>query len=181
MLTEISQKIKTLRKQQNLTLKDLSQKSGLSISFLSQVENGSTSLAIVSLKKISDALEVPIVYFFNEHEEHNYSVKSEDHKVFKMEGTPSEFVRISGDFPNRTMETLIVTLMPESVHGEAMTHPGEEFVYLLEGVIIVTIDGVDHLLKAGDSIHYPSTVPHVWKNPLKQEARVLSTTSHRIF
>ncbi len=63
MLNEISQKIKTLRKQQDLTLKDLGQKSGLSVSFLSQVENGSTSLAIVSLKKIADALNIPIAYF----------------------------------------------------------------------------------------------------------------------
>jgi len=181
MLNEISQKIKSLRKQQDLTLKDLGQKSGLSVSFLSQVENGSTSLAIVSLKKIADALNVPIAYFFNEYEEHNYVVKSEDHKTFKIEGTPSEFVRVSGDFPNRTMETIIVTLMPESAHGSIMTHPGEEFVYVLEGVVIVTIDKKEYLLKAGDSIHYPSTTPHVWQNPLKQEAKVISTTSHRIF
>lgn len=181
MLNQISQKIKTLRKQQNLTLKDLSERSGLSISFLSQVENGSTSLAIMSLKKIADALHVPIGQFFIAYEEHNYAVKSEDHQTFRIEGTPSTFIRVSGDFPNRSMESMIVILMPETEHGSYMTHPGEEFVYVLEGVVIVTIDDKEHLLKAGDSIHYPSTIPHYWKNPLKQKAKVLSTTSQRIF
>lgn len=181
MINEISHKIKTLRRQQNLTLKDLSEKSGFSVSFLSQVENGASSLAIMSLKKISDALNVPIIYFFQEYEDHTYLVKSEDHKTFELEGTPSKFIRISGDFPNRTMETLIVTIAPETEHGQSMTHMGEEFVYVLEGVIIVSIGDTDYLLKAGDSIHYPSTIAHVWKNPLKQEARVLSTTSNRIF
>ncbi len=51
MINEIAEKIRNLRKEKNLTLKDLSEKTGLSISFLSQVENNSSSLAITSLKK----------------------------------------------------------------------------------------------------------------------------------
>ncbi len=64
MINEIAEKIRNLRKEKNLTLKDLGEKTGLSISFLSQVENSSSSLAITSLKKIADALNVPITYFF---------------------------------------------------------------------------------------------------------------------
>ncbi len=52
MINEIAEKIRNLRKEKNLTLKDLSEKTGLSISFLSQVENNSSSLAITSLKKL---------------------------------------------------------------------------------------------------------------------------------
>ncbi len=63
MINEIAEKIRNLRKEKNLTLKDLGEKTGLSISFLSQVENNSSSLAITSLKKIADALNVPITYF----------------------------------------------------------------------------------------------------------------------
>ena len=62
-MDEISEKIRTLRRENNLTLKELSEKTGLSISFLSQVENGTSSLAITSLKKIADALNVPINTF----------------------------------------------------------------------------------------------------------------------
>jgi len=181
MIDEISGKIKVLRKQHKMTLKDLSEKTGFSVSFLSQVENGTSSLAITSLKKIADALGTPMIYFFQEYEEHKYHVKEKEHKEFKMEGSLSEFIRVSGDFPNRTMETLIVTIKPETVHCESMTHPGEEFIYVLEGAVIVTLEDIEYLVEAGDSMHYPSTIPHFWRNPLKKESRLLSTTSNTIF
>lgn len=181
MINEISQKIKALRKQQEMTLKDLSEKSGFSVSFLSQVENGTSSLAIMSLKKIAEALGVPMIYFFQEHEEHKYLVKEEEHKAFQIEGSTSEFIRVSGDFPNRTMETMIVIIEPETEHCQSMTHLGEEFIYVIEGVVIVTLDDVECVVKAGDTMHYPSTIPHHWKNPLKQRTKILSTTSSTIF
>ena len=57
-MNEIAERIRNLRKEKSLTLKDLSEKTDLSVSFLSQVENGASSLAITSLKKIADALGV---------------------------------------------------------------------------------------------------------------------------
>lgn len=62
MIEDIFMKIDQLRKEE-ATLKEFSTATGLSVSFLSQVERGTTSLAITSLKKIADALVVPMVYF----------------------------------------------------------------------------------------------------------------------
>jgi transcriptional regulator with XRE-family HTH domain len=181
MINEISQKIKLLRKQQDMTLKELSERSSFSVSFLSQVENGTSSLAIMSLKKIAEALNVPIIYFFQEHEEHKYHVSKKEQKSFRIEGSPSAFIRVSGDFPNRTLETIIVTLAPETEHGQPMTHPGEEFVFVLEGEVVVTLDDTDYHVTAGETMHYPSTISHHWRNPLKSTTRILSTTSNTIF
>ena len=181
MINEIADKIKDLRKEKGLTLKDLSTKTGLSVSFLSQVENGASSLAITSLKKIAEAFDVAINYFFDVPQVHNFLVKSEEEEVFKMEGSDSEFIRLSGDFPNRKLESLITIIPPEHKHGSNFTHPGEEFVYVLEGALIVEIDGTEYLVKAGDSIHYPSTLSHQWTNPLKQETKILSVLTPLIF
>ncbi|NQD67646.1 helix-turn-helix transcriptional regulator, partial [Bacillus haikouensis] len=71
-MDEIFKKIKDLRQERGLTLKDLSAKTDLSVSFLSQVERGSSSLAITSLKKIADAFEVPITQFFDSETNNNY-------------------------------------------------------------------------------------------------------------
>lgn len=84
MINEIAEKIRNLRKEKNLTLKDLGEKTGLSISFLSQVENNSSSLAITSLKKIADALNVPITYFFKSPELHKYLVKNKKEKFLNL-------------------------------------------------------------------------------------------------
>ncbi|SHJ14522.1 helix-turn-helix domain-containing protein [Lutispora thermophila] len=181
MMNEISDKIKNLRKLKNMTLKDLSEKTGLSVSFLSQVENGASSLAITSLKKIADAFDVTINYFFEVPQVHNYLVKEEEKEVFKIEGSNSKFIRLSGDFPNRKLEAMITIIPPEQKHGSKFSHPGEEFVYVLEGIVIIEIDGKEYLVKAGDSIHYPSTCNHLWTNPLKQEAKLLTVMTPLIF
>ncbi|MBU3189918.1 XRE family transcriptional regulator [Clostridium bowmanii] len=181
MIAEISGKIRNLRKEKNLTLKDLSMKTGLSVSFLSQVENGYSSLAITSLKKIAEALNVTMNYFFKTPEIHNFLVKSEEEKVFKIEGSNSEFIRISGDFPGRKIESMIVILPPKEMHGSNSNHPGEEFVYVLEGALIVNLAGTDYLVKAGDSIQYPSTKDHSWLNPLNQNTKFLIVVTPLIF
>jgi len=181
MINEISEKIRNLRKERSLTLKDLSIKTGLSVSFLSQVENGYSSLAITSLKKIAEALNVTMNYFFKAPEIHNFLVKAQEEKAFKIEGSNSQFIRISGDFTGRKIESLIIIIPPEQMHGNISNHPGEEFVYVLEGALIVNLDGTDYLVKSGDSIQYPSTKDHSWINPLKQTTKLLSITTPLIF
>lgn len=181
MLNEIAEKIKALRKDSNLTLKDLSEKTNLSVSFLSQVENGSSSLAITSLKKIADAFEVPMTYFFKSMEVHNFHVKTQEQDAFKIEGSNSEFIRISGDFSDRVLEALIVTIPGGQSHGHTYNHPGEEFVYVIEGALIANVDGKEYLVKKGDTIHYPSTIMHQWTNPLETPIKVLSIVTPAIF
>ncbi|MGO0063157.1 helix-turn-helix domain-containing protein [Brevibacillus fluminis] len=180
-MEEIYKRIRDLRKQHDYTLKDLSEKTGLSVSFLSQVERGATSLAITSLKKIADAFEVPITDFFENFSNQNYVVKVDEQKPFRIEGNTAEYRRLAGDFSGRMLEPMIVTLEPNTVQGSVFNHPGEEFFYVLEGAVIFEVDGKEYLLKAGDSIHYPSNLPHMWSNPLNQTSKVLSVLTPVIF
>jgi transcriptional regulator with XRE-family HTH domain len=180
-MEEIYQKIRDLRKQHDLTLKDLSEKTGLSISFLSQVERGSTSLAITSLKKIADAFEVPITDFFENESNQNFLVKAEHHKPFRIEGSDAEYTRLGGNFNGRSLEPIIVTLAPNLIQDNVFSHPGEEFYYVLEGAVIFTVDGKEYLLKARDSIHFPSNLPHIWQNPLNQTSKILCVLTPVIF
>lgn len=181
MINEIAEKIAALRKQKDLTLKELSEKSGLSISFLSQLENGSSSMAITSLKKIADALEVPINYFFSTLEDHNFHVPKDEQKTFRIEGSGAEYILLSGAFPDRTLETMVVTMLPGQDLGKKFAHNGEEFVYVLEGLLVVDLDGKQYIVKAGESMHYPSTMPHYWSNPLKEPTKLLSIITPALF
>ncbi|MGY3717649.1 helix-turn-helix domain-containing protein [Sutcliffiella cohnii] len=178
---EVTDKIRLLRTEQKLTLKDLSEKTGLSVSFLSQVERGSSSLAITSLKKIADALEVPITDFFNDFSNYNYLVKVSDQKPFRIEGSTAEYIRLGGEFSGRMLEPLLVTLTNGEPYDKVFSHPGEEFYYVLEGVVLFTIDGKEYIVKAGDSIHFPSHVPHHWENPLQNDAKVLCVLTPVLF
>lgn len=62
-MENIYERIRSLRVSMNMTLKDLSEKTGLSVSFLSQVERGNSSLAITSLQKIADVFKVSMSSF----------------------------------------------------------------------------------------------------------------------
>lgn len=181
MIEEIPKKIKKLRKEKKLTLKNMSEKTGLSISFLSQVENNSSSLALTSLKKIADALEKDISYFFETPEQKNFHVKYEEQDPFKIENSKTEFIKLSGQFSSRNLESMIVTIPPLHQHGDPFNHPGEEFIYILDGTLEIFLDDKKHLVKQGDSIHYPSNITHVWKNPLKHTLKLLVVINPPLF
>jgi len=180
-LEEIAKKFRELRNAQNLTLKELSEKTGLSISFLSQVERGTSSLAITSLKRISDAFNVPITYFFESINNPTYHVKIKDYQPFRIEGRSAEYCRLSGEFPGRTLEPLFVVLDPGYNQTQVFNHPGEEFYYVLEGAVVFTVDGKEFLVKAGESIHYPSNLPHVISNPLQKKSTFINILTPVLF
>ncbi|MFS0644439.1 cupin domain-containing protein [Siminovitchia sp. 179-K 8D1 HS] len=60
-------------------------------------------------------------------------------------------------------------------------HPGEEFYYVLEGEVLIYINEKKYLLKKGDAIHFPSTIPHKWENSLDRETRLISSVNPAVF
>lgn len=181
-MEDIHKKIKALRLQNNLTLKDLSEETGLSLSFLSQIERGASSLSITSLKKLADALGVSMIFFFEEEKENqNYLLKKQDQKIFKMNGGEQRYARLSGIFPDRKLEPVKVILPPNMKEEHSYSHPGEEFYYILQGEVIFHLNDDCHHMMAGDTIHFPSEILHAWENPTSEETIILSVTTPIIF
>src|SRR5699024_11398087 len=73
-MDDIGKKIKDLRIEKRFTLKELAEKTGLSASFLSQVERSKSSITLQSLSKISDAFDVSRSYFFSDEDNETYGV-----------------------------------------------------------------------------------------------------------
>jgi transcriptional regulator with XRE-family HTH domain len=180
-MEDIFNKIKFLRKEQGMTLKELSSKTELSVSFLSQIERGETSLAITSLKKIADALGESMVYFFEDHNDLNYAIYEENQKPFRIGSSDATLVSLSNHFPDRKMDTFIITLDPNHKDSELVQHPGEEFYYVMEGEVVIYIGEKKYCLKKGDAIHFPSTVLHKWENPCDRKTVLISSVSPAVF
>lgn len=180
-MEHINKIIKQKRLDQGMTLKDLSEKTDLSVSFLSQIERGSSSLAITSLKKIADAFNVPMTRFFEEIENHNYATKKADRKTFKVEGSDLQHIRLAGKFPERNLEPMKVVIAPNQPYDEEFSHPGEEFYYVLQGTVIFKVEGKEYVLSESDTIHFPSKKVHQWSNPTDQEAVLISVITPVIF
>ncbi|AZU62360.1 helix-turn-helix domain-containing protein [Neobacillus mesonae] len=181
-MDEIYKKIKELRLLRGYTLKELSERTDLSISFLSQVERGATSLAITSLKKIADALNVKITEFFEEEkQQEHYVVKMDEQKPFQLKGSEFTYVRLNGVFAGRTMEPILVKIPPQQKQSQHFGHSGEEYHYVLKGLLIFYIEGKEYVVREGESIHFPSTCPHSLENPTNSESIILSVLTPVIF
>ena len=181
-MEDIHLKIKALRQELNMTLKDLSEETGLSLSFLSQIERGASSLSITSLKKISDALNIHINYFFLEENDHqNFVVRKENRHSFSTNLGSQMYTRLSGTFPGRKLEPLIVTLPPHMNENHPYSHNGEELYFILKGEVIFYLNQEKFHLYEGDTIHFPSSISHQLENPLPTESVVLSVVTHIIF
>lgn len=180
-MDEVCSKIKELRTKRGLTLKELSEKTDLSVSFLSQIERGATSLAINSLKKIAEAFDVDITYFFETQKKEKYLVRARDRKPYEVKGLSSRYTRLNGEFPKRSLAPFLITMAPQQKRTTAFQFRGEEFYYVLQGAVVFTVGKEEFFLREGDSIHFPSELPHYGENPLDQETTLLCCITPVIF
>ncbi len=166
----LGDKLKSFRKQRGLSLDDLSTKTGFSKSFLSQIENGKNSPSIVSLKKITEALGVSIGETFEKRQtERIRFVKRRDWQPFTQKGLEVAFV--SSGVAGRKMETVFVTLNPGGRSDGFYSHDGEAFVTILEGSMVLSLDGEEYRMEEGDSLYFSSSIPHCWQNDSAKPAR----------
>lgn len=156
----LGERIRAKRKERGKSLSELSQLTGLTASFLSQVERDVTEPSITSLRKIAKALDVPIFYFLLDAEEFSPVVRSEDRKVLKFPQSHLTFELLTPDL-SRQMELMMATLEPgTSTCDEPLTHPGEECTFVLQGEMEIQVGEDNYHLKEGDSIYYYCAIPH---------------------
>lgn len=179
-INEISQTIKKIRKSKNITLKTLSEKTDLSISFLSQVERGVSSLTITSLKKIADALEVNLGSLLSYESSNNYVFRKENPIYLRMQKDYKSHQIVSGKFDERMMEGIIFTIEVGS-RLESFSHEGEEFHYIMKGKALFKIEETAYELTEGEIIHFPSTLDHSINNIGKEELKILSVLTPPLF
>ena len=179
MKKELGQTIKSLRLAKGWTLKEFSEKSDLSVSFLSMVERGRSSIALVSLKKIAAALDENMATFFPEEEtcDNNADVgitRSYESNIRAIHGT--YIYNQIGNFDKAySMDTMVITLLPGQSREEVaqFEHEGEELTYVLEGVLSMFINGTEYIMYPGDCYHGFGTVPHNFVNLSNNTVKVL--------
>lgn len=159
-----------------MTLKEVSEKSGLSVSFISQVERGVSSVTFTSLRKLAKALEVNINLFFEETE------KTPPVSKRYMKKTASQpnftFTNLTGDMEKPLFYPARIELKPGELHTHPYSHEGQEFVYVLEGELKVVLEDYSDTLYANESLHIDSTKKHTWFNETDQPAVLLVVSSN---
>lgn len=180
----IGSKVKELRTNAKMTLKELSDKTSLSTGFLSQFERGLTSIATDSLQKIASVLNVGTSYFFSKPTIRNCSVmRSYEKEVMKIDNSKYISYLLSADAINKQMMPRMIDILPCSSEEQLsqFQHEGEEFIYILEGTLTLLINGETMELYPGDSAHYNSGVAHNYANYTNKMVKILEISVPNYF
>jgi transcriptional regulator with XRE-family HTH domain len=172
----IGKKILALRKKMGLTLQQVSENSGLSIAFLSQVERELSSPSVASLASIAKALDVNPSFFFPPPRGNGMLVQGYARQPFRMDDADVVYARLGGDFEGRMLEPLHATY-PPGYESEEVVHEGEEFYYVLSGQLTVRVEEEEFTLSPEDTLHFPSRVPHRLINRGDMPVQVVAVTT----
>lgn len=171
---ELGAKLKAIRRSKGVTLQQIADQTGLSKSFVSQIETGAANPSIASLKKITDVLGIPLAALFHAGEEAEEAgtpsevaepqgevrvVRRDRRKMLVEPGKMGRMYLLTPDL-QRKLEVILGEEEPGNADSEWYSHRGEEFGLVLEGRYEVSVGDQVFVLEAGDSIYYPSHMPH---------------------
>jgi transcriptional regulator with XRE-family HTH domain len=180
--TAVGEKIKKIREEKGISLQEFAKRSGFSSALLSQIENHLVSPPLGTLIKVAKALDVEIGCFFEDVREAPYTiVRHNERKMISHVASRSGkkygyfYESLAFDMKGRHMEPFIVTLEPATVkESHAFTHDGEEFIFVIDGRMKVTLGDHMDVLDPGDSIYYDSRIPHLIECMDEKNTRILA-------
>lgn len=180
--SEIGQKVKDLRTKQDMTLKQVADKTNLSVSFLSQVERGKATLGVNAMARVADAFQVDLGFFFTHKDAANKErvVRSYERPYMQVS---SEFLQyaLSHEIAQKEIQAMITVLLPSAERGEqkntVFNHPNGEFIFVLEGILTMTIGGYTYTLYPEDCTYVRPNEDHSWSNDTGKLTKLLTVTS----
>jgi len=172
---DIGLRIRDRRKELEFSVRELARRTGLSASFISQVEHGKTKVSLESLRNIAENLDVSMQFFFTQPEpvisfvqatrpcdEESSDVRTEYSPVVRSGCRPRLYFPDSGvsyemlmtDL-NRKMEAIFGKLSPGTGNvARRLRKPTEELVFVLSGSLLIGLDDKEYILNPGDSIYF---------------------------
>lgn len=166
---QVGKKLKVDRKKKGLTLKDLSEQTGISISLLSNIERNVSSPTLANLNKICEVLHTQIQDYLSEEklQLHIHAKSSDFNEVLRLQsGTVFDLV-LCGDEPYKCIRIFI---KPKNRSPEySLGLPESNFVLIYSGILKLEINNKAYFAHPGDVLFVPGNVPHTFSNESDDE------------
>lgn len=167
IVSSIGIKVEQLRREQRLSLQQLAVRADVSAAAIHKIERSDMVPTVTTLLKIASALGRPASYFIEDDQSAapvaftaatNRPAVYTPHNGLHLAG-------ISGPYSPFRCAAAIATVDSGANSGtKLLTHPGEELVHILDGVLIFEIAGERYELNVGDTLHFIGDQPHRWAN-----------------
>jgi transcriptional regulator with XRE-family HTH domain len=160
---EVGRRLKDVRREKSMTLKQVADKSGMSPTHISEIERGKTSPTVGALRKIARALGKDTAYFVEDRPLPRISVvKKEDREDLLLQGDGETFLNAKGLTDGIPAGRVKAVLIDEK-KGASMTsdnRQGEEALIVLHGAVTVALGSGTFELEQGDCLHYSANAEH---------------------
>lgn len=180
MLILIGEGIRKCRKNKGMTLTELAEATGFTASYLSQVERDIIEPSLTALRKVCEALDVPIYYFLGEDKDSQTSViRKNKRQKLELPNTTVIYEFLTPMALDKNirpkMEIIYIGIEPKQWSSEEwFSHNADESMIILKGTLIVSMGSEEVELKEGDSIYLAQNVKHKYYNPTDEKAYLLS-------
>lgn len=181
--TIVGSKIKSIRESKNISIEEISERSGLSTDQILSIENDKYLPSLGPLIKIARALGVRLGTFLDDNDELGPVVCRQEERSNSISFSNGaadarkhmEYHSLAKQKAGRHMEPFIIDIQPaEEKNFTLSAHEGEEFIYVMEGEVEIAYGKEKYLLKSGDSIFYDSIVEHHVHGGNEQSAKILA-------
>ncbi|MCU0539669.1 MAG: XRE family transcriptional regulator [Desulfobacterales bacterium] len=163
----IGARIRALRQEKGVSLEELSRLTGFEVGFLSAIEADEVQPQLGTMIKLSKALDSAFGRLVSGTGDKLFSITRRGERVSAARSTARagkkhlySYKSLTPGVKGHHMEALVVQLLV-SQDKEMSVHEGEEFVFVLNGTVLLEIGGERHELEPGDSAYYLSTTPHL--------------------
>ena len=181
----IGERIRRLRLKKSMGLVELGKHTGLSASFLSQLETGRVVPTLRNLARIAMVFSKDLSYFFDSEPAPIFRVHRRSDRV-RMPQTGVEpptyyFESLGYMVPDRHMDPYYAEFVPleSSTEPKAHIHPGFEFLYVLHGELSLRHGDQESILEAGDSAYFDAGTPHSYQCVGRKPAGAIIVTMHQ--
>lgn len=162
-LNQIAERIREVRETCGLTPEEAACKLAIPTDVYIQYETNGNDIPISVLYEMARIYRVDLTELLTGKPPrlNSYSVVKNGEGVEVERYKGYRFQNLAFNFRNKKIEPLLVTIDPEeNKQMSLVTHPGQEFNYVLEGTIKVILGGAGIILSRGDSIYFDPTIPH---------------------
>jgi quercetin dioxygenase-like cupin family protein len=166
----VGEKIKKTRQKKKIPLNQVANDTGCSMDYLNKIESGEIIPPVGTLLQISRALEIDSGLLLKEQGDST----NDRVKAYAKRTADYAYTTLTPGAEKKHLKAFRVFVDAMKEHkGVGYQHEGEEFVYVLEGRIEVTVGDHVNDLKEGDSLHFNSGIRHKIRNVGKKKAELL--------
>ena len=175
---DVGERLRTLREMNDMSQRGLAKKAGVTNGIISMIEKNRNSPSLATLKKILDAIPVPLAEFFAEGASPQLKTFYKAEDLHEIGSSGFSFRQIGKNLNGKAMQILHERIEAGADSGvDMLRHESEEGGVVIRGSVELTVGGETQILGPGDAYYFDSRLPHRFRNTGEDDAEIVSACS----